>query len=365
MRGRAGGRERPGSQQRSAQTSRDKPSPEPGIWYPVLQEFRRLLPARSTDASFLSRLHLRSDSTHKGYSRSIHSQGFQFVLIQRGKEGHCGIACKTFYQQLTSTDLWWRGEGAEARNLCPVQVESAKAKFRPYHAIVCPAPVNTGNLSLQGPLMPEIMCRLTKKIYYDEIFFSHCCNCTAPGDIKDASDRNASNILKAYYTRDSDAELPSRAKKKRMKQETQKLEVTFAEDMKRAALSQTPKVQRCFGAIQELEKRIKITVLISFHTIVTTRVSSLLPLQVYPLCHKERQSPATFVWNVDAHVAKSCGYFGAWIGTCIRPSVFYYPSLILQQKRSEDCTNNRAEQVHSSIKPTLKGPPTLSTHQTP
>lgn len=42
---------------------------------------------------------------------------------------------------------------------------------------------------------------------------------------------------------------------------------------------------------------------------ITFKINSILavfplpPSPVYPLCHKERQSPATFVWNVDAHVS--------------------------------------------------------------
>lgn len=95
------GRGRPGSHQGSAETSpngarcpegsgRDKP--EPGTWYPALQVFRRLLPPRSTDASFLFPLHLWSNSTPKCYSRRIHSQGFQFYLIQ-----HCKVCLYSFF----------------------------------------------------------------------------------------------------------------------------------------------------------------------------------------------------------------------------------------------------------------------------
>lgn len=64
-------------------------------------------------------------------------------------EGHCGAACNTLYHQLIGRDLLWRGEGDEGKSLCLVQVEPARAKFTLYSTIVCPAPANMGNLSLQ------------------------------------------------------------------------------------------------------------------------------------------------------------------------------------------------------------------------
>lgn len=78
--------------------------------------------------------------------RELHCAGISNAFLH---ERHYGTACNILYHQLIGTDLLWRGVGAEGKSLCLVQVEPARAKFTLYSTIVCPAPVNMGNLSLQ------------------------------------------------------------------------------------------------------------------------------------------------------------------------------------------------------------------------